>query len=575
MRSSHLRITIVSISALTALSLLAVIGASLIVARGPFYPMTAAWQHHHEICLSLPEEIFHRDRSRAVRGFVHGPDGRPISGALVRCLPAISLLRLARSRSLTPEMWSDLVETETHTNAQGNYEFPHLSEGSRTLCVSSAGLAPDVQSLVLVQDGTGARVDFQLAAPRSLHIRLVDAGSRPWRIGVVPYRWWPELVSRKIAAGETEIELSGLGGPYNEGLVYISDPESTRPNWQLKAAFNLARADDITVSCTANFVATLAVVPEAESVLAWQSNPTEASRLFFGMLTPLALFWRTEASPSLEQSADKPAQSPITTVRDGRLRGYGAGPFLPVLIESREGGAWLEWTTAAAEFELSRIPAGLYRVRAMHSLGKLSFARGLIVSPSELAELKSLVNQCIELDEPLSREVIGTVRWEDGRAAAGAVVYLQDASDFRRFLQKSEVNENGFFTFSDVPPNAGYVIFAQPAQDEHAMKNFNQQFINSYNREIWVDMVLSPHRIIGQLPDSGAKQRVDLLREEPGNEPRVVWSVESGPAGRFEISNVPHGRYLARSKGEGNEAPVVSLPCVIEKELTREVRWAN
>lgn len=106
-----------------------------------------AWRKHREACLQLPEEIYHRDRARAVRGYVLRPDGKPVSGGLVQCIPVTSLLQLAQSGVPTPALWSGLVETQTWTDSRGWYEFPQLSEGCRMICVSAPGLAPDMPEL--------------------------------------------------------------------------------------------------------------------------------------------------------------------------------------------------------------------------------------------------------------------------------------------------------------------------------------------------------------------------------------------------------------------------------------------
>lgn len=577
MRSSKTKHAALAFSAVAAAVLLGLIGVAMVQAFSASDAVGAFWRRHREACLQLPADLFHIDRARAVRGVVRGPDGKPVVGALVRCLPIAEMLRLTRSDSLTPNLWSNLVETETRTDAEGNYEFPRLSEGCRTLCVSAERFAPEVQSLVLVQDGAGARLDFKLTAPRTLRVRLIDADAGPRRIGVVPYRWWPELVSKDLAAGETLIEFPALGGPYEKGLICLFDPGAPLSKCRMKVPYDLNRSGEVTVSCTKEEDASPHDVPEAESVLSWGPEPSEASRQFFGMLTPLALLWRATPRDIAEHDiAEHAEQSRVADDAPRVLRGYGGGPFLPVLIESREGGAWLEWTSSASEFELSGVPAGLYRVRSMQTLGKVSFARGLVASSPGLNELKSVANRPIELDDPGSREVMGTVRWEDGRPAPRAIVFLQDTTDFRRYLQRQDTNENGYFTFADVPANGAYVAFAQPANDASAMKNFSYCTLGASPRESWIDLSLSPHRIVGTVPGGGGRRRVELLREEPGREPSVVWSVETDAKQRFEVGNVAHGRYLVRARGEGPAAAdITSLACVIEKNVTVEVRWGD
>ncbi len=583
---SSQRIALAGISVLLLmLALTAAIAVlSVIAAADAPDAVATAWKAHRAACLEIPQERYHLDRARAVRGLVHDPDGNPVPGALVRCVRGDALLELARSGAPTPENWSGLVETETRTDSEGRYEFPHLSQGSRMICASAAGFAPDVQGLVLVQDGSGARVDFRLESPRTLRVRVADADDRPLRIHLVPHRWWPELMSRDVNGEEAEVEFSGVGGPFRTGLVLVSDL-SSGSSWEPKGRFEVDRSDEITISCTEEYTPSARDVPEAECVPAWQRETSEAGRRFFSLLTPVALFWQAGGSrPSAAdldlahqiQAAglDLVAHRPNSSRARGGLRGSGPSPFLPVLIESRDGPAWLEWTSEASEFELLGLPRGLYRVRSLNSYGRVSFARGAIVPASGVVDLGARPGSPIELDEPLSREVMGTVRWEDGRPADKAVVFLQDATNFRRFLKREVTNRNGYFRIPDVPA-ARYVAFALPPDDKRAMKSFVYPRVDAMPRETWLDLSLSPHRVIGRLPAAGSSRLVQLARVDPEGRERVVWSLTPADDGQFEITNVPHGQYVVRRARDGSAPGSASLPFVVEGDRTVTVRWPN
>jgi hypothetical protein len=426
--------------------------------------------------------------------------------------------------------------------------------------------------MIVVQDGSGARIDFDLEAPRSLRLRLEDGDDRPRRVQLVPYRWWPELLSREVASGQTEVEFAGLGGPFCKGLIFVSDA-SDPANWELKAAFDLDRSEDVTLSCAASYTASRADVSEAECLLSWRPEMSHPGRLFFSMLTPVALFWRTDFSSLLGAFSDIMGRAQAGGAGSGGLRGYGASAFLPVLIESRDGHAWLEWTSAASEFELAGIAEGLYRVRSFRPFGHVTFARGLVVPLSGMTDLDSQVHNKIELEEPLSREVMGTVRWENGRPAAEAVVFLQDAANFRRFLQRVATDRNGFFSIPSVPADAQYVAFALPPEDEHAMKNFSYTRVDTMPREVWLDFTLSPHRVVGQFSEAGSAGCVELVREDPQGQKRVVWSLIPTGGGHFEISNVPHGQYVVHALREASGETIASLPFAVDRDLLVEVRW--
>jgi hypothetical protein len=71
----------------------------------------------------LPEEIYHQDRWRAVRGYVTDHEGQPVEGTHVQCINLDAILALARRSVSTPEAWQGLVEAETWTDGRGHYEF--------------------------------------------------------------------------------------------------------------------------------------------------------------------------------------------------------------------------------------------------------------------------------------------------------------------------------------------------------------------------------------------------------------------------------------------------------------------
>lgn len=558
--------------ALLALAILTlIVGVRVVAAIGAPDLVAETWKEHREACLQLPEEKLHHDRARAVRGVVHGPDGKPVSGALVQCIGLPSLLKLAQSSPPTPEPWSHLVQTQARTDPQGRFEFPHLVVGCRVFCASVPGLAPDVQSLILTQDGSGARIDFDLQESKKLRLQFKEANNRPRRVHLVPYRWWPELPSHDLAVGQGEVEFSGLGGPFARGLVVVSESDE-RPTWKPVAAFDLDRSASMTVSFASEYVVTVADVPEAASVHAWREGPSEASRLFFCTLTPVSLFWTPNSLPpqggtgkSLLHAANWDARR-----ETGGLRGYGSGPFMPVLIESQDGRSWLTWTSEASEFELPEVPAGVYRARTMNSFGRVSFARALVASPSEVGEFQSRIGEPIELDKPSSREVMGVVRWENGTPGDGAVVYLQDAFDFRRFLKRVVADKHGFYSIPGVP-SGRYIAFALPPKEEYAMKPLLYPVVKPHPREAWLDFTLSPHRVVGQVPGSEPANHIDLVRLEPRGGVRIVCSVIPDQEGRFEITNVPHGQYyVVRVRGKTRTA---SDSFVVEREVVANVRW--
>jgi hypothetical protein len=104
---------------------------SLSIAQASGSRSNAVWRKHHEDSHKLPDELFHRDRFRAIRGRVSDEDGKPVAGALVRCVRLESLVELARAGVPSASTWRLPIEAETTADEQGRYEFP--------ICPSAGG----------------------------------------------------------------------------------------------------------------------------------------------------------------------------------------------------------------------------------------------------------------------------------------------------------------------------------------------------------------------------------------------------------------------------------------------------
>jgi hypothetical protein len=132
----------------------AVVGACLVLAAlvevylanatSPAGAPSEVWARHRALITSLPDAPYHLDRFRAIRGRVTDEDGKPVAGALVRCVKVESLVGLADRGPPTLSNWKVPIETEMSTRADGTYEFGHRSVGARTLFCSAPGreLAP-------------------------------------------------------------------------------------------------------------------------------------------------------------------------------------------------------------------------------------------------------------------------------------------------------------------------------------------------------------------------------------------------------------------------------------------------
>jgi hypothetical protein len=270
----------------------------------------------------------------------------------------------------------------------------------------------------------------------------------------------------------------------------------------------------------------------------------------------------------------------------GTVRGFAPHPFLPVLVESRTGGSWLGWTGEASEYEVSGLPAGAFRVRALDLFGRVTFASGASVRDGSLAEPARLWTK-VDLDEPDSREVMGFVSWESGVPSAKAAVFMQNTYNFRKFVRRVETNEQGYFRFSDVPGDEPYFIFAVPPGDGNAVRSFEYFGVGSLQREVWRALELHPHRLTGDLDGLARSREGEALSEPGGNAllqlvriegkaEQILWSFRAEPSGKFTVANVPHGRYCVQFSQEKGGTDIRSLTFEVgDGQSETYVQWSS
>ncbi|HZW35217.1 MAG TPA: carboxypeptidase-like regulatory domain-containing protein, partial [Isosphaeraceae bacterium] len=282
-------------SVIIAVALTVLVALSL--AQGAGSRSNEIWRAHHEACHRIPEEVYHRDRFRALKGRVTDPDGQPIAGALVRCARLESLVELARGAPPLPSKWNVPIEAETRTDDRGRYEFPHLPVGGRTLFYSApAGrdLAPAVKDLVVVQDGLGAQLDVTLARPATLTVRFRGPVKEWTRVYLVPERWWPGLESAKIPAGWRTAEFRRVGGPFRKGLIAATGWDESSP-LRIVGRYDLDQSAEV-VLAGHEMPVTRHDLPEAAGIEPWRFEPSTEERLFYAAMSPVPLFWRESPS---------------------------------------------------------------------------------------------------------------------------------------------------------------------------------------------------------------------------------------------------------------------------------------
>lgn len=296
--SVRVRIVGRGVLATVATGVLAVVLAVLVrlsVAEGSANPSCPTWRAHHEACHTIPEATFHRDRFRAVEGRVTDADGRPVAGAIVRCVRLESLVGLAATAGPpSPSGWSLPIEAETRTDAAGRYAFPHLPVGGRTFFYSApAGrerdLAPAVKDLVVVQDGLGARLDVTLAKPARLLVRFRTPTETAMRLYLVPQRWWPGLETTTIPAAWRGAEFRHLGGPFRKGLIAREGRDASSP-LRIIGRYDLDRSAEVEL-WGHELTVTRLDLPESAGIEPWRLEPSTEERAFYAAMSPIPLFW--------------------------------------------------------------------------------------------------------------------------------------------------------------------------------------------------------------------------------------------------------------------------------------------
>jgi hypothetical protein len=263
----------------------------------------------------------------------------------------------------------------------------------------------------------------------------------------------------------------------------------------------------------------------------------------------------------------------------------------------------LAWTSEASEFEVNGLPAGSYRVRALDLFGRVTFAAGVDVHPGWTTGRDVRLWSKVDLDEPDSRQVVGFVKWESGLPVAKAGVFMQNTYSFRKYVRRVDTDEQGFFRFLDVPGNEPYFVFALPPGDANAMRSFEYFGVGFFQREVWRELTLHPHRVAGAVsqspagPGKGDTRRTRPAREGrttrqsgsagisgvtlqlvwlEGQTERVVWTFGAEYSGEFTISNVPHGRYRVQVSQDDVKDVVRSLPFDVgEGQSETTVRWSS
>ena len=400
--------------------------------------------------------------------------------------------------------------------------------------------------------------------------------------------------------GRGSVEFRGLGGPFRKGLIAVSSSDGPSP-LRVIGRYDLDRHENIILPRPGDRASRFDL-REAGAVEPWEEPLTSTVRQFYAAMSPIALFWVPDGDiQPLGLPLVELIRSLAGNLEHGTIRGFSPNPFLPVLIRSPWSGGVLTWTSEASEFEVRGLPAASYRIRAFRPLWAHNVRFGAHIGASGISSDASKLWSKLDLTEPDSREVMGFVRWESGVSAQGAEIYMQHAASFRRYLRRAEADENGFYRFTGVPGGEPYFIFALPRGEATAVRNFEYFGVPSGLREVSRESTLHPHRVTGAIPQlpATAGERVlpttrrasrvlavaqsrfpevrdgvlQLVRVD-GRAEHVAWSFGAESFGKFNVSNVPHGRYRVDLLDAGGQKTLSSLPLEVGDGRTEiVVEW--
>ena len=575
-------------------SIIGLIAASIVSGSKNTTALTI-WREHLTRCQSASEETYCYDRFRAVKGRVTDAEGGAIPSVTVRCSRVADLAGLTTVGKMSSDKWIVSIFATNQTDAEGRYSFPHLPVGAYTFFYAAPGWAPVVKDLIVVQDGLGSVLDVTLDRPRTLRVHPIAssiANSQPFampyyqylettlrprhvaatfawpRLRLIPHRWWPELPIAEIEVVSGAAKFVNLGGPLKKGLI-VAEIEGEA--WRVVGRYNLDEATEAVIGLSPP--ASSFDVDEAAAFEPWNSLSNPTFRSFYSVLSPVALLWSDPSGDSEFNSAMSDFLAKVRPANMGSMRGFGSQPFLPFIIESQEGLSRFGWTSEASEFAIPDLPAGAYRMRTYDLFGKTSFARGVLVAANKESNISDGLWDKLELEEPDAREIMGSVRWEDGSAVEKAVVIIQHTNNFRVFLRRVEADKNGFFRVQGVPGDEPYFAFAIPPSEATAVREFAYFWADANRRETWRDLTMHGHRIVGRLPDDSPKPYLQLFKISSKGD-QLVTTFGADASGLFSIANVPHGRYRVQQMSGEGVAKARSLPIEIAEGRSEErVVW--
>ncbi len=510
------------------------------------------------------------------------------------------------------------VEAQAVTGADGTFDLRGLTLGPKSVLYYADGYAPARLDMVPLLDGARTGYCDVVLAPATSLVVEPEPGldGEAVELTYVWDRWWPDM--GQVLACNGRFEIKGLGGDrlrvhlritlqdHTSWFTVTGPPDPARVGLKLATVetglmLSVGPADDrIVVSSLDLGVARpteFAMVkvlhaavgePEAGANIRWRPDrPLQALDLATDPLAYLreAIYQGCDAQTGGDGTAAVPrvpgTDGYLQVSKEGhatvclRVNGqqsldppmvieldYGdiaivhtARPFQDVHLITNQGWRLSTVSGYSGEAWFEGLPPGGHELHA--ALGDNDahayLPHGVFVEPGALPRTVrfSLLDEFAAGSSAAS--IYGFVTTADGKPA-DAAVYGQSLPPAAFMVRRAQTDESGFYRLEGLTPASAYVLFAVPADDQNAVKNFETLALTGAGVRERHDLFLYAGSIEGEWRWGEAGQ-VTLRVERATGESQVwqvVWTLTVPRGQSWTVRNLRPGSYRVTGENHGD-----------------------